>query len=154
MLQQHCLATVTCLFSSFCLLDDASDNKYQLMVKGVFDLQVYAYEYWIDYLLCVAGSGRGLEAESQLLNMLNWFSARLRLTFQYHCQPEAPSDGDMERRIQHLCDYPEIAEHVKRALQARSVEQLERLLKHESGKFTHLSGLKTNLTDNYRIRDT
>lgn len=146
MLQQHCLATVTCLFSSFRLLDDPSDKKYQLMVKGVFDLQVYAYEYWTDYLLCVAGSGRGLEAESQLLDVLNRFSARLRLTFQYNYQPGDPSDVEMERRMQNLHDHPHIAEHVKRALQARSIEQLEQNLKHESGRFTRPSGWKIILT--------
>lgn len=134
-LQQHCLASVTCLLSSFRLLGGAFDEKCRLIVKGVFDLQVYAYEYWTEYLLCVAESGRGLKAESQLLKVLIKFSTRLKLTFQNQFQPEEPSEGDIKLRVQYLHEYPDISEHVKRSLQARSIGQLERNLKHENGKF-------------------
>lgn len=143
-LRQHCLASVTCILSSFRLLDGTFNEKCQLIVRGMFDFQVYACEYWTEYLLYVAESGRGLAAESQLVNILMKFSTRLRLTFQYQGQPEEPSDGDVKRRMQYLNDYPEIFEHVNRSLQARSIEQLERSSKLESGKFPTLNKLRYN----------
>lgn len=139
-LQQHCLAAVTCLLSSFRLLDGTCDNKYQSIVKGLYEFQVYASEYWADCLLDEAGDQDGLHPDSLLYHLVTQLSSRLEGILSPLKGPEEPFDLNTEPRLSHFQRYPLISKHVQRSLQARSLAGLEGRLKQQDGQLKFDSG--------------
>lgn len=133
-LQRHCLATVTCLLSSFRLLDGTCDNNYQSIVKGLYEFQVYASEYWADCLLDEAGEQDGLHPESLLYRLVTQLSSRLEGIISPLQAPDQPFDLKTEPRLCHFQRYPLISKHVQRSLQARSLAGLEGRLKQQDGR--------------------
>lgn len=133
-LQQHCLAAVTCLLSSFRLVHETCDSKYRLIVKGVYEFQVYASEYWTDYLLDEAESQDGLDPDSRVYHLVSQFSSGLEglLGPQQYLDP--PSGLESELRLRRLQKFPLISKHVNRSLQARSLERLEEGLQQRDGQ--------------------
>jgi hypothetical protein len=133
-LHQHCLAAVTCLLSSFKLLDDASYDKHRLIVRGLYEFQVYASEYWTDYLLDEAGSQDGLDPESRLYHLVAQLSSRLEELPGTDQDPYEPSGLESELRLSRIQRFPLVFKHVKKSLQARSLERLEEGLKQQDGQ--------------------
>lgn len=133
-LQQHCLAAITCLLSSFSLLNDTTGHKYRRIVRGAYDFHLYASEYWADCLLDEVGSHDGLHLESQLYELIILFSSRLDRLTGPQKDPSEPSEEKSDPRWHRIRSYPRVYNHVKRSFRARSLEQLEGDLKHQDGQ--------------------
>jgi hypothetical protein len=132
-LEQHCLAAITCLLSSFKLLDNRGDSQYRLIVRGLYDFQLYASEYWADYLLDAAVTQDALHPESSLYYLATELSSRFEGLPRPYYDPEQSSEAIYDSRLHHIQRYPLISKHVKRSIQARSLEELEGRLKRKDG---------------------
>lgn len=114
------------------LLGQKREETLLLLVSGVYGLQLYATEYWTEYLLTVMDWDRGLDKQSKLYGLLCRLSVGLDAAFENDRQEfrgdELPEDG----RLDCLREYPAIHKCVRAAISARSLKQLEQRLKVES----------------------
>lgn len=108
--------------------------KYRLIVRGVYEFQVYASEYWAGYLLDEAGSSDSFRPDSQLYHLVTQLSSRLEELVSDHHDPDNPLEVESDPRLYHIQRYPLIVKHVQRSLQARSLEHLEKSLKQQEGQ--------------------
>ncbi|KAK2611705.1 hypothetical protein N8I77_005030 [Diaporthe amygdali] len=131
---QQCIASIACLLSSMKLLGQKREETLLLLVSGVYGLQLYATEYWTEYLLTVMDWDRGLDKQSKLYGLLCRLSVGLDAAFENDRQEfrgdELPEDG----RLDCLREYPAIHKCVRAAISARSLKQLEQRLKVESSQ--------------------
>lgn len=137
-LNQHCLATVTCLLSGFRLYDEDIQKRYRPIVKGTHALHVYASLYWIDYLLCMIDPPGGLDVTSKLHTLLDRLCTELDKTSQDQSQANLSEASTLEPRLVHLEKYGRINKVVKQTIYARSLQHLERRLHFEIEGLPHI----------------
>lgn len=127
-LQQHCLASVTCLLAGFKLVNEPCRDNYRRLVKGLHGLHVYATEYWTEYLLCIAQSTNGLDPTSSVFRAVSELASRLHLVFGHLASQDVEGVGSesvTDARVMLLQQHSAIYKIVRTALQARSLKQLE-----------------------------
>lgn len=132
-LYQHSVASVTCLLSSCRLLRDDRIKSCRLLVKGVYSLQIYATEFWTDSVLTVVEAKGKLDTDSALYDLLQRLVSELHSTFTIlDGKPENELDGTVaDPRLSLLRDHEVIQDHVRRAVQFRSLKRLEQCLQQE-----------------------
>lgn len=133
-MEQHCVASVACLLSSIKLLSLQRQQAFQLLVRGVYGLQLYATEYWTEYLLAIIGHNEGLDRDSTLHCLLCQLSSGIGATSQTDGEnlKHFGDDPSQNKRLEYLREHQSIYYTVRQALWARSIEQLEQCLKGES----------------------
>lgn len=130
-LYQHGLASVACLFSSLRLVSMERQDALRLLVKGVYGLQVYAFEYWTEIVVSLASSAGGLDTTSALYALLCRFSEDLQAAFKFEDQEDYTGDSEREPSLGVLSEHPTIHNHIRRAIRARSMRSLEQHYKQE-----------------------
>lgn len=125
---------MTCLLASCRLSDETNHDRFRQILKGLFGFQLYASEFWTEYVLCVAESKHGMDTDSHLYAVLNDLTQRLEDVHRMPGnQPNVP-DAELEKRLSRLQQHSIIHKHVKMALWARSLDQLEEQVKLEHSK--------------------
>lgn len=130
-MDQHCIACIACLLSSMKLLSQERQQSFRVLVRGVYGLQLYAAEYWTEYLLAVIGRDGGLDRDSTLHNLLYRLSAGIDAASQNDGDEHYRDDPSQDDRLDHLKEHQSIYENVQRAIWTRSPEQLEQRLRSE-----------------------
>lgn len=129
---QHCIASITCLLSSMRLVSQQRQQVFRVLVRGVYGLQLYATEYWTDYLLFMLGQNGGLDGDSTLHNLLCQLSAGIDAAFQNDREEDYHDAPSQDKRLDHLKERQSIYNNVRNAIWARSLQQLEQCLRSES----------------------
>lgn len=131
-MNQHCIASVACLLSSMKLLNHDRQQAFQVLVRGVYGLQIYANEYWADYLLSIADWSGGLDRSSILYNLLCKLCAGIHTVFQDDAQDFTDNNTCDDERLDKLEEHQDIQKNVRKAIWARSPKQLEIRVRLES----------------------
>lgn len=131
---QHCIASITCLLSSLKLLDQDRQQAFQILVRGVYGFQLYATEYWTDYLLSIVDRNGGLDKRSTLYNLLCQLCTGVDSAVQDDMQDRHDNNTCDDKRLDKLKEHQDIHRNVRKALWARSPKQLEQRLRIESSE--------------------
>lgn len=143
-MNQQCIASIACLLSSMKLLDQDRQQAFQVLVRGVYGLQIYATVYWIEYLLSIVDSNGGLDRRSTLYNLLCQLSEGVDTAFDNDSQESYSHDPCDDRRLDKLKEHQGIYRNVRKAILARSLKQLEQRLRIESCGSRHLSAVTSD----------
>jgi hypothetical protein len=122
---------VTCLLASFRLLDETYQDRIRQILKGLFAFQLYASEFWTEYVLRMAHSTHGIHTESPLYTILSEFTERLELMSQGRTDQPMVSGPVLDKRLSGLEPHSIIHKQVQLDLWARSLDQLEEQVKLE-----------------------
>jgi hypothetical protein len=131
-MSQHCIASIACLLSSIKLLGQTRQQEFQVLVRGVYGFQIYATEYWTEYLLAFVDLNGGLDRYSLLHSLLCQLTAGIDAAFEYEGDESVHDEPFQDGRLYHLKEHQSICKSVQKAISARSLEQLEQSLRSES----------------------
>lgn len=131
-MNQHCIASIACLLSSMKLLGQNRQDIFQVVVRGVYGLQLYATEYWTEYLSAIVDRCGGLDGDSIICNLLYRLSAGIDAAFGNDDQDLQYDELSPDKSWDHLKEHQGIYKLVRRAIWARSLKQLEQNLRTES----------------------
>lgn len=130
-MSQHCIASISCLLSSARLLSQQREHAFRVLVRGVYAIQLYAAEYWTEYLLLIVGQNGGLHGGSTLHNLLYQLSTAIENAFHNNGKEEHGDAVSQDLRLSQLKEHQNIYNNVRNAILARSLQNLERSLKSE-----------------------
>lgn len=130
-MDQHCIASTACLLSSMKLLSQQRQQSFRVLVRGVYGLQLYATEYWTEYLLAIVGRNGGLDRDSTLHSLLYQLSAGIDAASQNDRDEDYRDDPSQDNRLDHLKEHQSIYENVRKAIWTRSLQHLEQCLRSE-----------------------
>lgn len=114
------------------LLDQDRQQAFQVLVRGVYGLQIYATVYWTEYLLSIVDWNGGLDRRSTLYNLLCQLSEGVDTAFEDGFQEPYSDDPCDDKRLDKLKEHQGIYRNVRKAILARSLKQLEQRLRIES----------------------
>ena len=127
-IQEHALATVTCLLSGFDIFRGTyqEHSKYVQVVKGLHGLHLYATKYWTEYLLCIAASTGGINIDSPLFALASRLADKLNETVQSTTSTVVDSQSNsIDERLKFLQHHKALYKLIGEALKARSLKKLE-----------------------------
>lgn len=114
------------------LLDQDRQQAFQVLVRGVYGLQIYATVYWTEYLLSIVDWNGGLDRRSTLYNLLCQLSEGVDTAFEHNLQESDSDDPCDDKRLNKLKEHEVIYRNVRKAILTRSLKQLEQRLRIES----------------------
>lgn len=93
-------------------------------------MQLYAAEYWTDYVLAVIDSEKGLETQPRLLNLIS----RLIMKFDSSQVEEYERFEELtDRRLEYLEQHENVRVFICRDLKRANLKRFEEQLKQERG---------------------
>ena len=127
---EQCLATATCLLSGLQIFQHSISEQDRLLraVRGFHGLQVYASEYWVEYVLSIAASEKGLDPGAAFFPRCLQLAETLNSLNTNEQQLSVQSVAD--DRLLSLESYPDIHKAVSDILFSREA----RVLGIEKGK--------------------
>lgn len=129
------LATAACLLSGFHIFQPAYPEQDRLLrvLRGLHGLHVYASEYWVEYLLSVAASNNGLDADTR------FFSRSLELgkiLSSLHSTGDQKLDEKLsDSRLPHLKNHFELWKAAGLITSAQAAKHSETGKRPRSGRY-------------------
>ncbi|RYP13217.1 hypothetical protein DL765_006989 [Monosporascus sp. GIB2] len=130
--RKHGIAAILCLRSGLDMFKSESKDQETMIqvLRGFHAFQVYAVEYWTEYLLCPRVVDENMNEPSTLLQVAMALAKQLdNLNGSL-----ADSSPCPDERLHLLTSFPAVQVHVQRSLMARSLRQLEYKLISDNGK--------------------
>lgn len=134
--QEHGIATIKCIKRGLDVFSpDFNQHERDIqVVRGIHGFQVYAAEYWTEYLL----SSEPQSNEANGMPTLYKQATNLAVTFENLPGNPATQNSDFtpcyDERLSSLDHLPILQLYVKRSLLARSISKLEAALVSNSGQ--------------------
>lgn len=152
--QQHGIATITCLLSGLRIFNEAPAEQRALirLVKGVHGLHVYATEFWTEYLLLDAEALHGSERSSPLLETACQLAGLLENSGAALPREGTGDADEADERIQLIRQHEVLYRHVRAAIKARSRKTLELELLRSQGTYDVCAIIVRELNILYRKR--
>lgn len=135
MMEQHTIASITCLLSGVQLQEAADECTYQRIVSGVHGFHLYASIYWTEHLLRVVQFQQGLSNSSHLYALVSRLATELEARIPASEEQEnAILQQNLDPRLSGLQNQQSIHKLVRMALWASSIKVLEQSLRQDTGE--------------------
>jgi hypothetical protein len=150
-LQQHATAVLACLISGLDVFSGGFAESLQAsrVIKGIHGLHIYATEYWTEYLLSEV-TRHGGSSDNCVFRLARQLANKLESLVPSDVQRGDSDPGHFDDRLFLLGQDETLQKHVKRSLESRTMEKLERELQNNQRDIAQASdspdGILTMLT--------
>jgi len=134
MAREHCIASVTCLLSGLQVFQPGylSSVRALRVLNGVHSFQVYATEYWVDYIIDVFAANDAFRHSELLFSVVNDLCGTLDCLYE-STNVILDTEGTMssERGLDQLKEHKGLYASAKAALEARFRKGLEKEMEED-----------------------
>lgn len=103
-------AVAACLLSGLCVLHAQypEQNRLLRVIRGFHGLHIYAFEYWVEYLLTIASSENGLDTATRFYRRSHELANQLAEIQVPTRGSQDESQAAIDNRLRYLENHPEI----------------------------------------------
>ncbi|KAK4163802.1 hypothetical protein QBC43DRAFT_212370 [Cladorrhinum sp. PSN259] len=145
---QHGVSTATCLLSgleTMALACPESERNLRIL-RGLHAFHTYATEYWTEYLLAIASSSTGLDANSQFFLLSSRLATTLRDLQRGNSDASKDSSSVSDARLVFLEEHPNLHTVAVESISDRGIKDLEEAnIADDGGQVVSVTSLKTLL---------
>ncbi|KAI1273844.1 hypothetical protein F5Y07DRAFT_375279 [Xylaria sp. FL0933] len=126
-IEKQGIATLACLISGLQTFSQSFDQRTRILqvAKGLHALQIYATEYWTDYLLRYMELAAMHDSSSKLVKLASELSQRLDGLTGPNFDGAGINTLSLDSRLELLKPYPILETQAKVAMHERSIKHLE-----------------------------